>query len=377
MRSLLFFNESLGYGGAESVLTNIIEYIDKNRFDLSVLCETDGELHTDAVRANAHFKSIAKKSRAASFFGRAVNSGRMRLLKNASPGFAHRLFIHGRYDVEIAFCEGFSAKFISGSPDKRTKKVAWIHTDVVNYPWSESVHGGAENEKRCYEKFDAVVCVSQTMKDSFVKKYGMEQKVHVLYNPIDFDAVKQKSLEPVETDNDGRFGFVMVGSLKPVKGYDRMMSVCSRLKKEGYDFKVRIMGSGSEYSNISDSLSRLGLSNTVTLMEYQENPFKYVRNSDVFVCSSYAEGYSTAVCEAVVLGVPVITTECSGMREIFGGRECGIICENSDDGLYYSMKKVLDDPSVLRHYKAEEQIRSADFDIKERIKKIEEFLDNI
>lgn len=64
----------------------------------------------------------------------------------------------------------------------------------MNYPWSESVHGGAENEKSCYEKFDAVVCVSQTMKDSFVKKYGMEQKVHVLYNPIDFDAVKQKAL---------------------------------------------------------------------------------------------------------------------------------------------------------------------------------------
>ena len=375
--SLLFFNESLGFGGAECVLTNIIENIDKAVFSPDVLCETDGEFHTEAVKANARFKSVAKISRANSFFGKALNSLKMRLLTKTSAKTAHRLYIHKKYDIEIAFCEGFSTKLISGCGNKSTKKIAWLHTDVINYPWSESVFGGSENEKKCYEKYDAVVCVSQTMKDSFVKKYGMEDKVHVLYNPLDFEAIKQKSLEPAEKENPDVFEFVMVGSLKKVKGYDRLLNVCKKLKNEGYDFRVRIMGSGSERGVINETIARLELDGTIILMEYQSNPYKYMRIADAFLCTSYAEGYSTAVSEAVVLGVPVITTECSGMREIFGENECGIICENSEDGIYRSMKKVLDERELLERFTSEEKERAKSFDMKERIKKIEDFLENI
>ena len=146
--SLLFFNESLGFGGAEYALANIIKNIDKNRFSLSVFCETDGEFHTESVKANADFKSVAKVSRAGSFFGKAINSFRMRILTKTPEKTAHKFFIHKKYDIEIAFCEGFSTKFISGCGNKSTKKIAWLHTDVINYPWSEGVHGGSENEKK-------------------------------------------------------------------------------------------------------------------------------------------------------------------------------------------------------------------------------------
>ncbi len=97
----------------------------------------------------------------------------------------------------------------------------------------------------------------------------------------------------------------------------------------------------------------------------------------MFVCASYAEGYSTAVCEAVALGVPVITTECSGMREIFGENECGIICENSEDGLYNAMKKVLENPLLLEKFSEEEKKRSKDFSLQKRVKAIEDFLESV
>ena len=116
----------------------------------------------------------------------------------------------------------------------------------------------------------------------------------------------------------------MAGRLTQVKGYDRLVRVCAKLRDMGYEFSVAILGKGEEEENIKKLISENSLEERIKLLGFQENPHKFIRNSDVFVCSSYAEGYSTAVSEAVILGVPVVTTECSGMREIFGDEECGI-----------------------------------------------------
>ena len=74
---------------------------------------------------------------------------------------------------------------------------------IVN-PWSEKIFGSAEEEKKCYENFDAIVCVAETMKEAFIQKYGMAKKVHVLYNPIDFDSIIEKSKE--KNGNCSRIG---------------------------------------------------------------------------------------------------------------------------------------------------------------------------
>ena len=73
---------------------------------------------------------------------------------------------------------------------------------------------------------------------------------------------------------------------------------------------------------------------------FQSNPYSYMKRSDLYVCSSYVEGFSTVVSEAVILGIPVVTTESSGMREILGDSEYGLITENSDESLYQGMKKM-------------------------------------
>ncbi len=200
--------------------------------------------------------------------------------------------------------------------------------------------------------------------------------MHVVYNVIDDVATVKKSKESVETAKNS-FTFSMAGRLTQIKGYDRLISACARLRDLGYDFTVWIMGKGEEQANIEKMLKRNCLENKINLLGFLENPQKYIAKSDVFLCSSYAEGYSTAVSEAVILGVPVVTTECSGMREIFGGEECGIICENSVEGLFSAMKKVLDEPHLLEKFKIAEQKRANDFTVSARIKAVEDFIDNI
>lgn len=376
MKKVLIFIESLDGGGAEAILRNIVSFIDKEKFDITVVTQTDNERYTDEVRSCVKHRCFVKKNVSGSPVKDFLNKAVIKYSLVTSEKSVRNNLIKGNYDIEIAFCEGYATKIIGNSGRKNCRKIAWVHTDVINNPWSEAIHGSAENERKCYENFDAIVCVSETMKDSFVKKYGMAEKVHVVYNVIDDTETIRKGSEKVESDLP-RPIFTLAGRLTQVKGYDRLVRVCAKLRDMDYDFSVAVLGKGEEEENIKNLISENLLENRIKLLGFQENPHKFIKNSDVFVCSSYAEGYSTAVSEAVILGVPVVTTECSGMREIFGGEDCGIICENSDDGLFEAMKKVLDEPSLLKKFKEAEEKRAKTFSRASRIKEVEAFIENV
>lgn len=375
MRKILFFMETVDFGGAETVFNNIIKNIAKDRFDVKVVTERDHELFTDEIKDAVSYNCFIKTERSTirEFWNKIV----IKLSLMLPEKYIRNLFIRGKYDVEVAFCEGYSTKIIGNSKKRNCKKIAWVHTDMVKNPWSEKVFGSEEKEKKCYENFDAIVCVSQTMKDAFIEKYGMEEKVFVLYNPLDFESIIGKSSK----NTDFKFGdgmrFVLAGTFIKIKGYDRFVNVCERLKNDGKIFSVLIMGDGEEKEYIKKIIAEKKLGDTIKTLDFQTNPYKYIAHSDVYVCSSYAEGYSTSVSEAVALSVPVITTECSGMREIFGENECGIICENSEDGLYNAMKKVLENPSLLEKFSNEEKKRANDFSLQKRVKAIEDFLESV
>ena len=375
MKNILFFMETVDFGGAETVFTNIIKNINKSKFCIKVVTERDHELFTDEIKAAVPYDCFIKTERSAvrDFWNKIV----IKLSLVLSEKNIRKYFIRGNFDVEVAFCEGYSTKIIGNSGKKNCKKIAWVHTDVIKNPWSEKIFGSAEEEKKCYEKFDAIVCVAETMKESFIKKYGMAEKVHVLYNPLDFESVIKKSAEKTDFNFSDGMKFVLAGTFIKIKGFDRFVKVCKRLKDDGEHFSALIMGDGEEKENIKKIIAETNLGDTVKILDFQTNPYKYIAHSDVYVCSSYAEGYSTAVSESVALNVPVITTECSGMREIFGENECGIICENSEDGLYNAMKKVLNDPSLLKKFSAEEKKRANDFSLKKRMKAIEDFIESV
>ena len=110
-------------------------------------------------------------------------------------------------------------------------------------------------------------------------------------------------------------------------------------------------------------------------MGFKNNPYPYLNIADVFVCSSYAEGFSTVATEALILGVPIITTDCAGMKELFGNYHCGLIVNNDEDSLYGALKYILDNKENLNIYKNEINKRKDFFDIKKRMIEIEDILD--
>ena len=112
----------------------------------------------------------------------------------------------------------------------------------------------------------------------------------------------------------------------------------------------------------------------MTLWGFQTNPYAYLKHCDLFVCSSVSEGYSTAVTEALILGLPVITTDCSGMNELLLNGKCGVITENSEDALYLGLKNILEHPDLLGYYKHQAQDRGKDFSLLNLLSPIEKIL---
>ncbi|MGN1479474.1 MAG: glycosyltransferase [Acutalibacteraceae bacterium] len=374
MKKVLIFSESLDGGGAEAAITQVVRALDKDFFDITVVSETDGELHTDEIRQLCRHTSFIHKNKSGSFVREALNRIVLKGSVALPADTVRRLYFKGKYDIEVAACEGYSTKIIAHSHNKNSVKIAYIHTDFINNPWSERVYkNGAAEEKECYQKFDRIVCVSQTIKDAFVKKYGMADKVSVIYNIIDDEKIRRLSLETPDLSVSQRPLFALTGNFLPVKGYDRLVRAAARLRDGGYRFSVIIMGRDYQREPIEKLVEELDLDGVVTLLDFQKNPFCLLKNADCYVCSSLAEGYSTAVSEAIILGLPVITTDCSGMKEIFGDDECGIICENSEDGIYGALKEVLDNPQKLTEFAENSRRRAEDFSLKSRAQKVNEF----
>lgn len=140
---------------------------------------------------------------------------------------------------------------------------------------------------------------------------------------------------------------ISIGRLTKVKAYNRLLHIALRLKQSGYAFELWILGDGEEREMLQHYICKKQLEDCVTLWGFQTNPYAFMTQSDLFVCSSISEGYSTAVTEALILGLPVVTTDCSGMNELLQGEKYGIITENSEATLFEGIKQLLDHRAIV------------------------------
>ena len=82
--------------------------------------------------------------------------------------------------------------------------------------------------------------------------------------------------------------------------------------------------------------------------------------------------------EALIVGTPVVSTDCSGARELLGeNNEYGLVVENSEEGIYQGMKKMLSDPALLSHYRQQAILRGKRFSREETVQAVERMLDSL
>lgn len=156
------------------------------------------------------------------------------------------------------------------------------------------------------------------------------------------------------------------------------MKIHKKLIEENIKNHIYILGIGEEKEKYEKYLTENNLTDTFTFLGYRDNPYKYVKKADLYVCSSRREGFSTAVTEALIVGTPVVSTNCSGAYELLGkNNEYGIVTENNEDALYEGIKKILTTPDLLEAYAAKAKERGKAFSTEKTVKAVEEMLESL
>lgn len=334
-------------GGAEKVLSVLLKHFNYNKYEVTVCPIVNTGVYCSEVEKYVnHYTPIVHYK--GNVLSRFVNRIKYKLIVNILPSrWVYKLFIPKGNDIEIAFCEGFVTKLLAHSNSK-SRKIAWIHTDLADNPWpiELGIFKDISEEKAAYATFNKIVTVSKTVEHSFNDRYGLTDRTRTIYNPIDSEDVLRKAGK-VMNDTHDILRLISVGRLVPQKGYDRLLRVVKHLHDDGYKLHLTILGEGDERIQLERYISTNNMSSYVSLPGFDSNPYKVMKESDLFVCSSRAEGYSLVIAEALVLGLPVASTYCSGPNELLEDGKYGKLVENSEDGLYKGIKDLLEDKSNL------------------------------
>ena len=154
MIKVLFMIHDLGQGGAEKVLVNLVNNMDRSKFDISVISLFGGGVNERFLKKDIHYKAIFKR----------IIPGNSKLMKLFTPEFLHRWFVKERYDIEVSYLEGPSARIISGCSDEKTKLVSWIHVEQHSIDALSAAFRSYKEAERCYNRFNQTICVSEYVK---------------------------------------------------------------------------------------------------------------------------------------------------------------------------------------------------------------------
>lgn len=364
---VLFFINTLAGGGAEKVLIDIVNNMDKSCFDITVQTVLDGGVHKEALASDVNYKTIIKTKNTylKKIFNYFINF-------IIPPKAVYKRFIESGYDYEVAFLEGIPTKILAEGKNKNTKKYAWIHTDLFNnFQGHEKIFKNFNRYIDCYKKYDKIICVSEGVREGFEKRFGLRNNICLVYNPYDENKIKALAEEKQGEIKENEFNIVSVGRLCKPKGYKRLLEIHKQLIDEGLLHNLYILGEGQDREELEKYIKDNSLEKTITLLGFKANPYKYVKACDLFVCSSFVEGFSTAIAEAIILSVPVVSTDCPGVIEILGNSQYGIVTENNKEALYQGLKSVLSDKQKYEHYKEKCYERSEFFKLENSIRRIE------
>ena len=365
MKKILFLIPNLAHGGAEKVLVNLVNNLDKTQFDVTVQTLFDVGVNRKYLNSNIRYIGGYKR----------MPRGNSHIMKVFSPKKLYTHFIKENYDVIVSYLEGPTARIVSGCTNKNTKLISWIHIEQHTKRLASKSFRNYSEALKCYLRFDRTICVSDTVKNDFQTLFNLNNPVDVLYNTNESAEIIKKSNEKVEdvTFDDQVFNLISVAKIVPSKGYDRLMRVHKKLMENGIKNHVYILGIGEEQEKYEKYLKENELEKTFTFLGYRDNPYKYVKNADLYVCSSRREGFSTAVTEALIVGTPVVSTDCSGTYELLGyNNEYGIVTENNEESLYNGIYKILTQKGLLKFYKAQAKERGKKFSTEKTVRAVED-----
>ncbi len=374
---VLFRLRSIEMGGVPRVVLDLLRNLPKEKFDLTLMLNLyQGELVSEIpkdIKLIVVEKGREQMSKNPFIQKIQLVMRRIRLeIYKQFPSLLYALKVKEDYDIEVS--PGY-AEFeqVLNSPNKKSKKVGWFHTDV-SYDNNKS---RVMNRINLMKKFDWMIFGAKQTRQVIEDIYGVSYpKSSVIYNVIKLSESRSKA-DAFEVDYPIKPVFSSMGRLHSRKGYSALMRVHKRLLDNGLKHSIAVIGGGNEMENLKKQRKELGVEETFMLLDSQKNPWPYIKASDYFVMPSESESYPLTIGEVMGLGKPIISTNVGGIPEMIEDGVDGVLVDCNEDTIYEAMKQFLTDKNLVE--KITKGTKNADekFDEKKIYQQITEVFENV
>lgn len=324
---------SLGIGGAEKFVV-----------DLSIALQSQGcsvdvivlDRAVDVGKSTSYEEIMVKKLIGSGINVYFIKSGRKNLLRSCLNLYqlVNKIkpdVIHSHLLIWSLLLSFLPKKYkVIFTQHTNRLKVAKVHKYWLRYKIDHYISICDEVNKTCLQLVD-------------------QSRVTKVINGIDFSGIKQKKHSLYDSANKHKF--ITVARLEPVKNLSLLIKATHILFNRGFDFRVVIVGDGSSISSLKKQVLDLNLTGTVEFLGSRNDVPELLQSSDSFVLTSFYEGFSIALIEALATGLNVIATDVGGNKELLQNGKFGQLIL-SDDVLSLSnaMENSINNLCYLNNY---------------------------
>ena len=315
---ILFIVPSMRGGGAERVISTLLQHLDKDKFELNLaLITKEGKFLGDIPN---HVNIIDLNSKR-------VRNSIFKIIKTINTTKVDIVFSTlGHLNLLISMIRPFLSKkivFIG----RESNTVSVINKQSKSPKLFDFLYN------TFYNNFDHIIAQAKYMKKDLVKNYKIQDsKITVINNPIDFGKIeKLANISSEDLFDKNKINLLAVGRLSHQKGFDTLIEILKELDNK---YCLSILGLGPDEEKLKSMIKELNLESKVKLLGFKDNPYIYMKQADIFVLSSRFEGFPNVVLEANACQTPVVAFDCpGGTEEIIINGENGYLakCQNKKD----------------------------------------------
>lgn len=366
-KKILFIINNLNCGGAEKALISLLEDMDYSRYEIdlflfkheglfmnsipnevTLLLEQQNYKYFDMSTVVATRELIKK-------WDIKVLINRLKfklLLKELNPSkyeqkgwkYVSSSFskLEKKYDVAIGYLEKNPIYFCVDKVDAR-KKIGWMHNDYIKLGMDKEI------DKKYFEKLDYIFTVSKECKTVLESEFpGYKNKFRLMHNIVSEKNIKKLAGEQIEDIkfSTERINIVSVGRLNYQKGFELGIEACRLLVEKKYPINWIIIGEGEERKKLQELIDSYNLKDNMKLIGIRENPYPYIKKSDIYVQPSRFEGKSIAIDEAKILKKPIVVTNFTTAKDQIKDRVNGLIVNMSGEGVADGITKLILDSNL-------------------------------
>lgn len=327
---LLFVLPSLEGGGAERIVCNLMSALDKNIFDINLFLFTNKGVYWNLLSDNINV-----------FFGNEnEKNSKLMVVKNLYRISKNMDIIIGSMELMPTYFSVLIGKLLN------KKVIGWVHINIdsILNDKNKIIKFLHKNIllKLFYNKLDKIIAVSNGAKENISKYLNCKNIIECIYNPIKINDIKEKSKEEIEEKIEKPF-IMGMGRLERQKNFILLIRAYKILLDRGIKHNLIILGQGSQKECLVNEVKKMKIDEKVKFLGFKENPYKYLKQADVFVQSSIYEGLPTVLIEALALNIPVVATNCpDGAKEILDNGKYGLLVNMNDEkALAEAIEKIL------------------------------------